>query len=263
MRNKSGRMIALAVAGAMTAQVPMVAGSVASDGVFDPNQPCAAFLPAEDNLDKAVIGQWVSGYIAGSSGEVLPTNEAGNERLIQRLNAACAATPEASLLAVIGVLVAKDKSLAADPIMLVPGSAEEGRALLERFLRPDTDLAALTASLKPTPEDLRAVYAEPLATALVEAYEQAFAPGATIEPGEGQNEILSSFTTTFDLKNGVGPLDRFPGGYKDILDLFVSDVPIAAFKFVRAGETTGRAIDGLIYVNGRWVIMPKPWRGLE
>jgi len=29
------------------------------------------------------------------------------------------------------------------------------------------------------------------------------------------------------------------------------------------GKTTGLAFDGLIYVNNRWVLMPKPWRALN
>jgi len=32
---------------------------------------------------------------------------------------------------------------------------------------------------------------------------------------------------------------------------------------VKQGETIGLAFDGLVYVNGHWVIMPKPWRALK
>ena len=35
------------------------------------------------------------------------------------------------------------------------------------------------------------------------------------------------------------------------------------FKFVTKGQTAGLAFDGLIYVNNRWVLMPKPWRALN
>ena len=49
---------------------------------------------------------------------------------------------------------------------------------------------------------------------------------------------------------------------EDVLDYFVSDVPIGRFKFVEQGETLGLAFDGLIFVNDHWVFMPKPWRAL-
>jgi len=58
-------------------------------------------------------------------------------------------------------------------------------------------------------------------------------------------------------------LREFPGGYKQVRDRFLVDVPIARFKFVKSGESLGMAYDGLIFVNGRWVFMPKPWQGLE
>jgi hypothetical protein len=252
----------LAATAALAFQILPVTSARADDGGFDPRQPCASFLPAADPLDKAVIGQWVSGFVAGISGVIVTTDSDSNDRLIDSLILSCTLEPDASLLKLAKLLNVPEKPAIA-PQKFATGSVAEGQALLEQFVRPNTNLAALTASLKPTPEDIRTVYAEPLATALVAAYEQAFAPGAAIAPGDGQREVLSTFTTTFELKNGTGLLDKFPGGYKDILDLFVTDVPISAFKFVRPGETTGRAIDGFIHVNGRWVIMPKPWRALE
>jgi hypothetical protein len=32
------------------------------------------------------------------------------------------------------------------------------------------------------------------------------------------------------------------------------------WKFTKPGETLGMAFDGLYQINGRWVLMPKPWR---
>lgn len=40
-------------------------------------------------------------------------------------------------------------------------------------------------------------------------------------------------------------------------------IPIVAIKFIRKGETLGRVFDGLVYVRERWVLIPKPWRGLD
>jgi len=40
-------------------------------------------------------------------------------------------------------------------------------------------------------------------------------------------------------------------------------IPIVRFKFVEKGETSGLAFDGLVYVDGRWTLLPKPWRSLD
>jgi hypothetical protein len=101
-----------------------------------------------------------------------------------------------------------------------------------------------------------------LASSLIDAYDGLFVPGAVIRPKPGQTELLSIFTTTGALKRGDPVLAEFPGGYKDVLDYIVGDVPIARFKFVEPGEDLGLAFDGLVHVNGRWVFMPKPWNGL-
>lgn len=34
------------------------------------------------------------------------------------------------------------------------------------------------------------------------------------------------------------------------------------FKFVEPGKELGISFDGLVFVNGRFVIFPKPWRML-
>jgi hypothetical protein len=81
-------------------------------------------------------------------------------------------------------------------------------------------------------------------------------------PKEGQTDLLIVFATTRELFDRKPVLGEFPGGYKDVLQYFKIDVPIVRFKFVKPGETLGYAFDGLIYLNGRWVIMPKPWRAI-
>ena len=54
----------------------------------------------------------------------------------------------------------------------------------------------------------------------------------------------------------------FPGGYKRVVQFMKPGIPIVRFKFVKPGDRIGLAFDGLVYVNGRWALMPKPYRAL-
>ncbi len=148
-----------------------------------------------------------------------------------------------------------------------PARAEQpsldGRDLLQKFFDPNADRAALTMALKPTPEDIRTVYAEPLASDLIAMYDDMFKPGVAIGPKPEHSEIYSVETTTLKLRNRPAIRKKFPGGYEDVIPYLQGNNVIIRFKFVRAGETTGLAFDGLIFVNGHWVLMPKPWRAVK
>lgn len=144
-----------------------------------------------------------------------------------------------------------------------PGSTAEAKARLIQFLDPAADRVALTAALRPSEADIRAVYGPALADRLVSMYAAMFTPGAAIGPKPGQDEVILIRTTTASLRDGDAVLREFPGGYEQVRGYFASDVPIVCFKFVTKGQTTGLAFDGLIYVNNRWVLMPKPWRALN
>ena len=130
----------------------------------------------------------------------------------------------------------------------------------EQAIRPH--LGARQSSVFSIPSRA-AVYAEPLASKLVAMYAQTFAPGVQIGPKPDQNALLIYHTTTAALKSGDEMLSKFPGGYNDVLQYFIGNQPIVRFKFVTAGEELGLAFDGLVYVNGHWALMPKPWRALD
>ena len=224
---------------------------------FDPSQPCETVLVYEDVVDKVLVGAWVSGYLAKAEGRlrVMGPDELGN--ILKVLQNMCSSSPGLRFSALAEQLAQK---AAATPRSQ---ASVAGRQLLRRFFAADADHAALTASLKPGPGDVRAVYAEPLASRLIASYEQLFQPGAAIRPKPEHEDLITIFTTTGELRSSASVLGEFPGGYKKVLPHFIADVPIGRFKFVKPGETLGLAFDGLIFVNGRWVLMPKPWRGLE
>jgi hypothetical protein len=226
--------------------------AAAQQRAFNPLDPCASVLVEESGLPQVGIAFWAFGFLDAATGEAHEVTVARLETMIGTLRAECATAPETSMYDIAAKMgeSQRDKD---------PPIAEAGRALLMRFFDPAEDHHALTQSLKPTPEDVRAVYAEPLATALIDSIEEGFA-SAVIQPKPEHTQLLTTFTTTGRLKAEDPVLDEFPGGYSDVLQYIIADVPIARFKFVEQGETLGLAFDGLIFVNDHWVIIPKPWR---
>lgn len=223
---------------------------------LDPLAPCEVALAPDSDLPSAAVGFWAFGFLDAASGEAHAVTTERLSTMITVLRSECAKAPGTRLYDLARILVQGQQSQE-------PPIAQAGRDLLMRFFNPNEDLEALTLSLKPTPEDVRAVYADPLATALIEAYEGMFVPGTALGPKPEHSQLLTTFATTGALKAGDPVLDEFPGGYREVLPYIVGDVPIARFKFVVKGETLGLAFDGLIYVNDHWVLMPKPWRGLS
>jgi len=223
---------------------------------FDPGAPCGPMLRAAGDLDKLMVAAWALG--AGS-----PQTPVTLEAVRARLNALftdCVADETAPLSA----LVLPGTTRRADsPAQIAGGSRADAERLLRAFLQPGAILAQLTAALKPGPDDIRAVYAEPLAGKLIDTYATMFTPGVQFGPKPDQTDLLVYHTTTGALKGSWPGDGQFPGGYGRVLRHFVGDQPIVRFKFVRPGETIGLAFDGLIFVNNRWVLMPKPWRAIE
>jgi hypothetical protein len=226
---------------------------------FDPRGNCGQVLGNATEADQVMIAAWTFGYIAAATENVRPVDPANNATLMGNLAKVCQANPNASLLALVE---ASSKPAVPTPAKAAPGSEEEARQLVEAFLKPGADLRALTQALIPTETDVRAVFADPLATGLWASYQEQMGPGLAFGPKQGQTSSLLVYTTTRALFEQQPVLDEFPGGYKEVLQYFKIDVPIARFKFVEPGETLGLAFAGLTYVNGRWVIMPKPWRSL-
>jgi hypothetical protein len=119
---------------------------------------------------------------------------------------------------------------------------------IAKSLRGD---GALLLKLKPTAEQIKAIAATPEDAALLADYtEKLFAslPPTGLTAKDGQTAELV-----------VGPAD-LPGGYQQQAAHFSKNVAIYGFKYVAPGETTGMAYDGLVLVDGKWVMIPKMWR---
>jgi hypothetical protein len=143
-----------------------------------------------------------------------------------------------------------------------PGTEEGARALLKSFLSPSVDAVAMSAALRPTSADYDAYFVGAAAARAREGYTPAWDAGQVrVRAKAGQTEVLIWAASTDDLRAGKTGA-HFPGGYKQVGASLAPGHTVYAFKFVRPNETVGMAYNGLVHLNGRWVIFPKPWRVL-
>jgi hypothetical protein len=140
---------------------------------------------------------------------------------------------------------------------------KSAKHLLSEFVKSDADHHALTSALRPRAKDYAAVFKEPFATRLEQTNKNLWGGDALIRPKPGQTELKITVATSDDLLAGGPVLKAFPGGYERVTSKMKAGVPIAVFRFVAPGQSAGLRFDGLVYVNGRWVLMPRPWRALE
>jgi hypothetical protein len=153
---------------------------------------------------------------------------------------------------------------ASEVAVALQGNEEGAHALLKQFVAPNADHAALTRSLRPTSADYKSLFDEKLAEKVEAALAKDWDSGkAVIKPKDNQTEIKVWGATGAELAQGTGNAKEFPAGYKKVAKHLAADVMFFRFKFVEAGKETGTAYDGLAFVNGHWVIAPKPWKALE
>lgn len=239
--------------------------AMAEEPYLDPTASCVQALSG-DSEHLFFAAAYVFGYNNAVHNTIKPIAQSSIPKVLHVIRDRCLKDPGQSFHEAVVAVIGKAQT-GAPPAKVVRSGREleaEGKELLKKFLDPATDKAALTWSLKPRPEDVRAAYREPLASALIAGYDRLFKPGVAIGGKPGQTDMRTLFTHFSALKNGEPVLREFPGGYKKVLPYMItapgSDPVIARFKFVKPGETLGMAFDGLIHVNGRWVFMPKPWR---
>lgn len=144
------------------------------------------------------------------------------------------------------------------------GGEMGAKKLLKEFINPNVDHLKLTKTLRPKKIDYKAFFVEKAWEKAMKVYEETlWTKDLVIEAKKGQTEILLWAATPAELKAGTGNSKYFPSGYREIADQIKSQGAIYRFKFVKPGETSGSSFDGLVDINGHWVIFPKPWKALN
>lgn len=102
--------------------------------------------------------------------------------------------------------------------------------------------------MKPSAAQLEKIAATPEDAKKLSAYTDALYASVKdgLKANPGQTEIFVP--------------EGLPGGYTRTAAKFKSGISIYGFKFVEPGKEIGMAYDGLIKVDGTWVMIPKAWR---
>ncbi len=215
----------------------------------DPDANCVPVL--SENAQGAAL--WAFGYISHLEGENRTINEGSVADLVAEMNVACNAAS--------GKTFADLVESHFNPPAMAPTSPEP-QALLDLFGSANSDIREILLALQPTDEDIRALFAEPLATEMVEMYEELF--GRRLSGENFPSPFLigdSMFSTTKSLAD-EGRLDDLPGGFKDVVDLYLEDVPFGTIRIIFPSVSDDMKLEGFVYVNGHWVLMMSPWRAL-
>jgi len=141
--------------------------------------------------------------------------------------------------------------------------AEKARKLLTQFLAPNADYIGLTQKLMPGRMEYQAYFGQAAAGRAAEFYDGYWQSGQiVIRPRAGQTELTLLVLDLADLKAGKPLPAGFPPEYDKLRDKLRGAKAVYAFKFVKPGESTGIAWDGLARLGGRWVFFPLPWKAL-
>jgi len=139
---------------------------------------------------------------------------------------------------------------------------EESLREIASTLRNDNTGKTEIKKLRPTQEDLEAIFIKPESVKLVSDYlEKMFATideDRGVDPGTHRSE-----TIVFKIKSNylkVGVPHQLPGGYNWIKDEFKDFITIYGLKFVEPGKTSGYSLNAFFFVNNHWVCIPKVYR---
>ena len=146
------------------------------------------------------------------------------------------------------------------------GDGKDGaRAILTPLLDPYADHRAISLELKPARAEHRAFWRDDgVAAQSWDYYERLWDdPDTVIAPKYGQTILGMWAATTADIQARNAAGRELPGGYEAIAELLSPGLTIYGFNFTAPGERFGMTYDGLVHLNGRWVIFAKPWRAFS
>lgn len=120
----------------------------------------------------------------------------------------------------------------------------------------------LTECLFPSLDDCKRLFHDPKLGRKVYRYQRQIRRTTTLVLGprmEGQTQLLMWKATPEELDLYEGEARYFPGGYHELARDFQPDLIFYRFKFVEPGRKLGSAYDIMVYLDGHWRLIHRPW----
>jgi hypothetical protein len=143
------------------------------------------------------------------------------------------------------------------------GNTDEARGVVEAFVKPGADRAALFAALHPKDSDYAAVFVGDAADKAKAALEPLWDSSKGIDPAPDQTEVEVFVATPDELAKGEGASADCPAGYKNVADKLNPKISVYCFRFSKPGDQGGLAGDALVKVDDHWAYFPKVFRYLK
>jgi hypothetical protein len=139
----------------------------------------------------------------------------------------------------------------------------DARTVLAAFVKPGADQAALTAALRPKPEDYDAVFVPDAANKLKGELDPLWDGGKlALRPKPEQTEVVVVGATVDQLRTGTGPATDCPRGYQGIADMIKAGNRVYCFRFRAPADKKGISSDGLVWVKDHWAFFPRAFHYL-
>jgi hypothetical protein len=156
----------------------------------------------------------------------------------------------------------KAKKAAGKPVAAAQSEAD-ARTMLEQFSKPGADIKALTEALRPTPEDMAAVYDPTVISKAQSYYSTLWSKDATVTLKADQTDLKLFHATTDELLTGAPPSQKFPLGWRNTAKVLKKGLTFYSWKWAAPGDDKAQLYDGLVSVNGHWAWFPKIWNSIK
>jgi hypothetical protein len=127
-----------------------------------------------------------------------------------------------------------------------------------RFLEPGSDPVALAVELRPDEADYAEVFRLDRVADARKHYDGFWQAPHVLGPAPGQTEFTVQSVTTEELLDGGGASAEFAGGYRAVAPALAPGLRIHQIVFHQPGQSFGVVVDGFVYVNGKWRVVPTP-----
>jgi hypothetical protein len=116
-------------------------------------------------------------------------------------------------------------------------------------------------ALRPRAEDFPRIFRPEIAEAARAAYEDLWRSPPRVEPLASSSVELEVVACPAGMLGEENELSRrFPGGYRSLAPLLMTDRVWFVWRYLRPGAEAGMRYDGLVRIDDRWVWLPKPYR---